>query len=203
MIKVRGGHAKRTLDVTGSVAGLIAVSPLLLVAALAILATDGRPVMFRQERVGREGVRFSILKLRTMRARVPGIEVSSDRDPRITRVGALLRKTKIDELPQLVNVLRGDMSLVGPRPEVIRYVEYWPDRQRQAILSVRPGITDPASIVFRNESEMLGASDDPESTYIEDILPRKVEMYVDYVSSQSLLGDIEILLRTALLVVKA
>lgn len=196
MIAPRGSIIKRAMDVIGAGAGLVVTAPLLIAASAAVLLTDGRPVLYRQRRVGRGGTQFEILKFRSMRTGAAGIQVSSDRDPRITKVGALLRRTKVDELPQLVNVLRGEMSLVGPRPEVPKYVAHWPADTRPLILSVRPGITDPASIAFRNESEILAASGEPEATYIDDILPRKAAMYVEYVQQQSLLGDLRLILST-------
>jgi lipopolysaccharide/colanic/teichoic acid biosynthesis glycosyltransferase len=202
MTSPSGDRAKRTLDIAGAGAGLLVTSPILLAASAAILLTDGRPVLFRQQRVGRNGMPFEILKFRSMRNGAPGLQVSSDRDPRITRVGNVLRKSKVDELPQLVNVLRGQMSIVGPRPEVPRYVDCWPDELRPEILSVRPGITDPASIEFRDESEILAASADPEATYIEEILPRKAAMYVDYVRQRSLRRDLKLIGLTLLAVVK-
>lgn len=200
---MRSALSKRALDIVGSAGGLLITAPVLLISAAAIAATDGRPVLFRQQRVGRNERAFEILKFRSMRTGAPGAQVSSDRDPRITRIGAVLRKTKIDELPQLVNVLRGEMSLVGPRPEVPRYVEEWPQELRPVILSVRPGITDPASIAFRNESELLAAAEDPEATYKDEILPRKAAMYADYVRSRTFRGDVQIMLDTVTVVVRS
>lgn len=198
----RGDRAKRVLDIAGASAGLVLTSPIFLAASAAIVLTDGRPVLFRQLRVGRNGAPFKILKFRSMRNGAPGLQVSSDRDPRITRVGNILRKSKVDELPQLLNVLRGQMSIVGPRPEVPRYVDRWPPELRPEILSVRPGITDPASIEFRDESEILAASIDPEATYIEEILPRKAAMYVEYVRRRSFSGDLRLIAMTVLAVVR-
>lgn len=200
---MRSEISKRALDIVGSAGGLLIAAPVLIISAAAIVATDGRPVIFRQQRVGRNERPFEILKFRSMRTGAPGIQVSSDRDPRITGVGAVLRKTKIDELPQLVNVLRGEMSLVGPRPEVPRYVAQWPRELRPVILSVRPGITDPASIAFRNESELLAAAEDPEATYQDKILPRKAAVYADYVQSRTFRGDLQIMLKTVAAVVRS
>ncbi|QCX26474.1 sugar transferase [Nocardioides jishulii] len=188
--------AKRAVDVFAAGLGVAVTSPLMLLAAVAVKLTSPGPVIFRQTRVGRGGDTFEILKFRTMRAGAPGAQVTAGHDPRITQVGAWLRSTKVDELPQLINVLRGDMSLVGPRPEVPRYVAEWPVEQRHQILSVRPGITDPASIEFRREAEELAGVDDPEAHYVSVILPRKVELYCDYVATQSFVGDLKILLRT-------
>lgn len=187
---------KRAFDVLASALGLVLTSPLLLVASLAVRLESGSPVIFRQERVGLRGRRFQILKFRTMRTDMPGAQVTTGHDPRITRSGRWLRSTKIDELPQLLNVLRGDMSLVGPRPEVPRYVAQWPEGTHEVVLSVRPGITDPASIEFRREAEELAAVDDPEKHYVEAILPRKVELYCDYVRTRSFAGDLRIIMRT-------
>jgi lipopolysaccharide/colanic/teichoic acid biosynthesis glycosyltransferase len=188
--------AKRLLDVVASIVGLVLTSPLLLAAAVAVRLESKGPVIYRQERVGRRGQPFTILKFRTMRAGVPGAQVTTGDDPRITRSGHWLRSTKLDELPQLLNVLRGDMSLVGPRPEVPKYVAHWPEHARNLVLSVRPGITDPASIVFRREAEELASVEDPERHYIDEILPRKVSLYCDYVSASSFRGDLRILVST-------
>ena len=187
---------KRLLDVVASAGGLVLASPLLLVAAMAVRLETSGPVIFRQVRVGRNGRTFEILKFRTMRTGVPGPQVTSGDDPRLTRSGRWLRSTKIDELPQLLNVLRGEMSLVGPRPEVPKYVALWPAEARDVVLSVRPGITDPASIVFRREAEELAAVEDPERHYVETILPRKVSMYCEYVRGRSIRGDVRILTAT-------
>ena len=161
--------------------------------AVAIRLDGDGPVIFRQERVGRHGVVFRIHKFRTMRPDLPGGLVSPTGDPRITRVGAFLRRSKLDELPQLLDVLQGSMSLVGPRPEVPAYVALWPEDSRQLILSVRPGITDPATVLLRHEAEELASAADPAAYYVADLLPRKVEMYVRYVESGRSSGDLRIL----------
>lgn len=186
---------KRGLDIVASVTGLVVLSPVLGVVGLCVKATSAGPVLFRQERVGRNGELFTIHKFRTMSAG-DGLLVSTSDDPRITRVGRLLRQTKLDELPQLFDVLRGDMSLVGPRPEVPRYVAMWPEEQRDVVLSVRPGITDPASIRFRDEGSRLSAADDPETYYRDVVLPEKCAMYVQYVNGRSLRGDLKIIWQT-------
>ncbi|XTZ16671.1 sugar transferase [Micromonospora echinospora] len=186
---------KRLFDIVCAAVGLVLCAPLLLVIAVAIRWEDGGPVLFRQERTGRRGRPFHIHKFRSMRT-APGPEVTSDGDDRITRVGRLLRASKLDELPQLYDVLLGRMSLVGPRPEVRRYVDHWPSVARWRILSVRPGITDPASIAYRNESAELARADRPEEYYVSVVLPRKVELYVRYVETRSFLGDLLILART-------
>ncbi|MET9021027.1 sugar transferase [Actinopolymorpha sp. NPDC004070] len=193
---------KRAFDLSVAAVILVVASPLLLVLTI-VARLDGGPAMFRQERVGRYGSRFRIHKFRTMRdidiVRRPGSArpaVTSDTDARITRLGRVLRTAKLDELPQLLDVLAGDMSLVGPRPEVPKYVECWPPDARERILSVRPGITDPASIAYRRESAELAEVPDPESHYLDVILPRKVEMYLGYVEGRTFRGDLRILART-------
>jgi lipopolysaccharide/colanic/teichoic acid biosynthesis glycosyltransferase len=187
---------KRVVDVLVAAIALVLSSPVMLVAALAVSLSSSGPVLFRQERVGRGGQVFEILKFRTMRTDVVGTAVTVGQDPRITRVGRWLRSTKVDELPQLWNVLRGDMSVVGPRPEVPQYAAMWPAEARDIILSVRPGITDPASIEFRRESEELAKVADPERHYVDVVLPRKVELYCAYVDSRTVRGDLAILGRT-------
>lgn len=164
--------------------------------AVAIRISDGGPVLFRQTRVGRNDSRFEILKFRTMRVEEPGPSVTRHADPRVTRIGKVLRRSKLDELPQLLNVVRGEMSLVGPRPEVPEFTRYWPEDQATLILSVRPGITDPASIRFRNESAELAGQDDPQAYYIETLLPAKAAMYAQYVKERSFVGDLKLVLRT-------
>ncbi|XKH53508.1 sugar transferase [Citricoccus nitrophenolicus] len=188
---------KRVLDTVVSAAALVVTSPALAVVAVTIKATSPGPVLFTQERVGQYGRTFKIHKFRTMRPDHDGLAVSGTGDPRVTRIGAILRKTKLDEIPQFYDVLRGDMSLVGPRPEVPEYVAQWPTEMRPIILSVRPGITDPASIEFRNEGDELALARDPESHYVDSILPRKAAAYVDYVQRRSLVGDLKILGNTA------
>ena len=187
---------KRAFDVASSAVGLVVLSPVFLVVAALIKAKDRCPVFFRQERVGLHGRTFRIHKFRTMRVANAGVLITSADDDRITPVGAFLRRTKLDELPQLIDVLRGDMSVVGPRPEVPRYVAMWGDDARAEILSVRPGISDPAAIAFRNEQDVLAAADDPERHYVEVILPQKVAMYLDYVRTRSFVGDLRVIFGT-------
>lgn len=198
----KGLRVKRALDLTLSVAGLIATSPVLAVAALAVRLDSPGPVFFRQERIGQGGKSFRIHKFRTMSHGAAGLAVSTSSDARITRVGRVLRRSKLDELPQLIDVVRGEMSLVGPRPEVAKYVAQWPEEARQVILSVRPGITDPASIEMRNESELLANQEDPESFYLSELLPLKAGMYVEYVQSRSLLTDLKVIAQTIRTVVR-
>ncbi len=193
--------AKRAFDAAVSGIGLTVLSPVLAVIAALVKRDDpSGPVFFTQERIGLHGKPFRIHKFRTMRTDNAGLLVTSAGDNRITRIGAVLRKTKLDELPQLWDVLTGRMSLVGPRPEVARYVALWPAPERDLILSVRPGITDPASVRFRNESEQLATAPDPEAHYVEVLLPQKAAMYADYVRSRTFVGDLLVLVRTALAV---
>jgi len=194
--------AKRAFDVASSAAGLVVLSPVFAVVGAAIYAHDRGPVFFRQERVGRGGRPFRIHKFRSMRLDNAGALVTSASDDRITPIGKVLRKTKLDELPQLIDVLVGDMSVVGPRPEVPRYVEQWPADAREEILRVRPGISDPASVAFRNEQDELAASDDPERHYVDEILPRKVAMYRDYVRTRSFAGDLRVIADTLSAIVR-
>jgi lipopolysaccharide/colanic/teichoic acid biosynthesis glycosyltransferase len=189
---------KRLFDLTMAGMGLLVLAPLLVVIALAIAATSRGPVLFRQQRVGLHGRPFEILKFRTM-AHAPdanGALITVAGDRRITGVGRALRASKLDELPQLFNVFRGEMSLVGPRPEVPRYVALYPPDVARRVLSVRPGITDEASILFRNESEILATAGDAERAYVEELLPRKLDLYLRYAEHHSLAGDIGIILRT-------
>ena len=188
--------AKRVFDLVSSVIGLVVLAPILVLVSLFVWLGDRGPVFFRQERVSRGGRIFRIHKFRTMRVANTGSQVTSADDDRITPLGKVLRKTKVDELPQLIDVALGDMSLVGPRPEVPRYVAMWGDEARAEILSVRPGITDPAAIAYRNEQDELAAAEDPEAHYTQVILPRKVAMYRDYVRNRSFTGDIKVILGT-------
>jgi len=189
--------AKRAFDLVAASLGLLVLSPLFAAVAVMIRTTSPGPVFFRQERVGLRGRSFRIYKFRTMRhdAEAVGGQLTVGGDPRITRVGAALRRGKIDELPQLINVVRGEMSLVGPRPEVPRYVAHYDDRQRR-VLDVRPGITDPASIAFRDENDLLAASEDPERTYLTEVMPRKLEMNLDYLERRGLVSDVAVILST-------
>lgn len=193
---------KRAFDLVAAVLGLVLLSPVMAVVTVLVkLDTEG-PAVFRQVRIGMRGREFRIWKFRTMRIVADGPAVTAGADPRITRVGRWLRSWKLDELPQLLNVVLGDMSLVGPRPEVPQYVDLWPEWARERILSVRPGITDPASLAFRRESDVLAAVDDPERHYVNTILPEKVALYTAYVDGQTFLGDCRILLRTLISVVR-
>ena len=190
--------AKRLFDLVGASLALLLLSPLLLLVALAIRLDSPGPVFFRQERVGRGGVPFRIHKFRTMRADAPalGPQVTVGQDARITRVGHWLRSRRIDELPQFIDVLLGHMSLVGPRPEVPRYVALYPAELRQRVLAVRPGITDPASLAYIDENALLAAAADPEREYVQVILPAKLRCAVDYAESATLWTDLRVLWRT-------
>ena len=187
---------KRFFDVLISLAGLVLLAPLFLVIAAGIALGSRRPILFRQERIGRHFRPFTLYKFRTM---VTGSEagppVTAQGDPRVTSIGRLLRKTKLDELPQLVNVLKGDMSLVGPRPEVRKYVELF-RVEYEEVLSVRPGITDHAAIAYRDEEALLKQYPDPEMGYIQAVLPAKIELYRRYVRERKMFTDVEILWAT-------
>jgi lipopolysaccharide/colanic/teichoic acid biosynthesis glycosyltransferase len=189
---------KRLFDIVFATAGLLALVPVLAACAIAVRLSSPGPIFFRQRRVGLHGRIFEMLKFRTMRvagsATAP--EITIGQDPRITRVGAILRKWKLDELPQLWNVVVGDMSLVGPRPEVPKYVETYPAAMRELVLSVRPGITDPCSISLRNESEILATAEDPERFYVDTLLPEKLRVSGEYVKNRTFLSDIAIIART-------
>ena len=190
--------AKRLFDLLFAIAALLLLSPLLLLLALAIRLDSPGPVFFRQERVGRLGVLFRIHKFRTMRvgAQAHGLAITVGQDARITRVGHWLRHYRLDELPQFVDVLLGRMSLVGPRPEVPRYVAHYPPALRARVLAVRPGITDPASLAHINESALLAAAADPEREYIERILPAKLALQAAYAERATLRSDLGVLGRT-------
>lgn len=189
--------SKRLFDIAASLAGLVLLAPLLALAALWIKVDSFGPVFFRQQRVGRHGTLFSIYKFRTMTAASDmSAQLTVGRDRRITSAGAVLRKHKLDELPQLINVLQGSMSLVGPRPEVPRYVDCYPPAVRAIVLSVAPGITDWASILYREESAILGRALDPERAYVDTILPAKLDYYVRYVRERSFWTDLRIIAST-------
>lgn len=195
---------KRTFDLVLSFTGLLLLSPVLLLIAFLIKRDSPGPVFFRQERIGLHGTPFRIHKFRTMTVAQPGnaMQITVGQDARITKIGAFLRHYKIDELPQLIDVLQGSMSLVGPRPEVPKYVALYPEPTKSIVLSVRPGITDLASIEYRSESELLGKSNNPEQTYINEVMPAKLAYCVRYVQQQSLWLDIQIIARTFLAVLK-
>ena len=187
---------KRSFDVVLSVLALVVLAPVLLVIAVLVRLSSEGPVIFRQLRVGRFGKEFEILKFRTMYVDRDGPSIAVAGDSRVTRVGVYLRKYRLDELPQLFNVLDGDMSFVGPRPEVPEYMARYPEDARRRVLSMRPGVTDLAAIEFRDEATLLGAADDPNRCYVEQILPRKIELQLEYADRSSMVFDLEILWRT-------
>lgn len=188
---------KRLFDIIASGLGLIVFSPLFFFIAIWIKLDSKGPVFYRQVRVGRYNKDFRIYKFRSMRVGSDkgSLVTIGGRDPRVTRSGYWIRKFKLDELPQLINVFVGDMSLVGPRPEVRHYVDYWTAEQLH-VLDVRPGITDPASIKFRNENELMEQAEDPEKYYIEVIMQEKIKLYLEYVNKNSFFGDIGLIFKT-------
>ena len=200
--------AKRLFDLLLSSIGLVLLMPVLLLIALVVKLDSAGPVMYRQERVGRFGRTFRIHKFRTMRhvpataadarapVSTPGLQITVGADSRITRAGRFLRTSKLDELPQLLDVWLGDMSLVGPRPEVPRYVAHYPAHLRDKVLSVRPGITDIASIEYRDEASVLARASDPEHAYIHEVLPHKLALAAQYVDQASLWLDVRLIART-------
>jgi lipopolysaccharide/colanic/teichoic acid biosynthesis glycosyltransferase len=192
---------KRILDFIIALIGVIALLPLFIVIALLIKLTSRGSIFFKQIRVGQYGKSFSIYKFRTMVNSKKGLKLTIGKDPRVTKLGHVLRKTKLDELPQLINVLKGDMSLVGPRPEVPEYVNYYPSNIKEIVLSVKPGITDFASIEMIDENLILAKSSDPEQEYINNILPKKLEYGVKYVNKQNLALDIYLILLTLIKII--
>ena len=194
---------KRLFDIVASGLALIVLSPLFLVLAIWIKLDSKGPVFYRQVRVGWKNKDFRIFKFRSMRvgADKGSLVTIGGHDPRVTRSGYFIRKFKFDELPQLINVVLGDMSLVGPRPEVRHYVDYWTPEQMH-VLDVRPGITDPASIKFRNENELMEKAEDPEKYYIEVIMQEKIRLYLEYVEKHSFLYDIGLIFKTLWVIVK-
>ena len=196
---MRSDRSKRLLDIIGAGTGLIVLAPLLAVIALAVYVNDRGPIIFRQTRVGQNGREFRMLKFRSMlpHAEQHGGLLTVGKDQRITRIGTCLRRFKLDELPQLVNVLVGEMSLVGPRPEVRRYVDLYSPAQRR-VLDLRPGITDPASLEYYDEAAHLVQAKDPEATYVNEIMPRKIAMNLAYAGNASVWSDIGLIVRTLL-----
>lgn len=191
---------KRLLDIVFSAFGLLLLGVPMLIISVVIKLTDLGPVLFRQVRVGKDGKEFGILKFRTMvvDAERMGAQITVGKDPRITPIGRLLRKTKLDELPQLLNVLSGTMSLVGPRPEVPKYVAMYDDEQRK-VLSVKPGITDLASIKYHRESEILAqAGGGWEEVYVQQVMPDKLKLNLEYIERRSLWFDIKLIVKTLL-----
>ena len=195
---------KRVFDVFGTACGLLILAPLFIAVGLAVALGSPGPVFFRQTRIGRYGVMFRIFKFRTMTGAEPtaGPILTIGDNPRVTPFGHFLRESKIDELPQLFNVLVGDMSLVGPRPEVPKYVEKWTPAQREIVLSVRPGLTGPASIKFRDQTALLAQYADPEAAYIDIIMPEKLEICAVYIRSATFATDLRLIFQTLLAVLR-
>ena len=193
----------RFFDFILSLVGLVVLAPIFIVLAIWIKIDSKGPVFYKQVRVGQNGIDFGLFKFRSMvvDADKKGLITVGGRDPRITRSGYFIRKYKLDELPQLINVLVGDMSLVGPRPEVRKYVDLYTDEQ-QKVLSVKPGITDYASIEYMDENEILGKSNDPEKTYIEEIMPEKIKYNMKYINNKNLFEYFKIIFLTVLKIVR-
>ncbi len=186
----------RLRDLMVASIALMVLSPLLLILAILVRLDSPGGALYRQERVGLRGKTFSIHKFRTMHVGLSGPAVTHFGDARVTRLGRWLRTAKLDELPQLIDILQGSMSLVGPRPEVPRYADLWPAEAWPIILSVRPGLTDPVTLSLRNEELLLASSSDPERTYVDLLLPAKARAYVSYVQGRTFLGDIRVVLAT-------
>jgi len=188
---------KRLFDILSSLVGLVILCPILFIISLVVVSTSRGGVFYTQIRVGKNSKEFKLLKFRTMKpdSDKSGQLTIGDNDSRITGVGSLLRKFKLDEIPQLLNVIKGEMSIVGPRPEVPKYVNLY-SKEQLKVLSVRPGLTDLASIEFINENEILGNSENPEKEYVEVIMPTKLELNIQYIENQSFLGDIKLIFRT-------
>lgn len=194
---------KRGFDLLASLIGLIVLSPVLLLISLLIKIESNGLIFYKQKRIGLKGIEFEIFKFRTMfiGSDKKGLLTVGDRDPRVTRAGYFLRKYKLDEFPQLFNVFLGSMSLVGPRPEVSKYVSLYDDDDK-TVLSVKPGITDYASVYFRNETELLKNAENPEKLYIEDIMPKKLALNKKYILEQNFILDLKIIFKTLIEIVK-
>lgn len=194
---------KRIFDIVFSFIGLVILLPFFIIMALLIIIDSRGGVFYKQARVGKNGINFYLFKFRSMRtgADKKGLLTVGGRDSRITRMGYFIRKYKIDELPQLLNVFLGDMSLVGPRPEVRKYVDLYNEKQKQ-VLSVKPGITDYASIEYSNENELLGKAENPEQVYIDEIMPEKLKLNLKYIDEQGIITDLKIIFKTVAKIVK-
>lgn len=188
---------KRLFDITASFFGILILSPLLIFIGLWVGLSSKGGVFYKQIRVGKNNKDFKLYKFRSMRVNSDkqGLLTVGSKDSRITKAGYFIRKYKIDELPQLINVLKGDMSFVGPRPEVRRYVDLYSEEQMK-VLSVRPGITDPASIKYRNENDILSSASNPEQYYIQHIMPDKLKINIDYINNRTFFKDIKIIFQT-------
>lgn len=198
MLSNRDYLGRRLLDLTGSAVGLLCLLPLFTIIGVLVKLDSKGPVFYRATRLGRHGKPFKMLKFRSMHTDADklGALITPDGDPRVTRLGGLLRRFKFDELPQLINVLKGEMSLVGPRPEAALYFDYYSPDEKQAVLSVRPGMTDYGSLRFHDEGRILAGSADPVKTYLEQIRETKVRAQLDYIRDRSLMVDIKIILLT-------
>lgn len=190
-------YGKRWFDFSAAILGIIVLSPILFLLSIIVKVSSKGPVFFKQERIGKNFVPFKMIKFRSMIVNETKNHqlVTSSGDPRITSVGKFLRRYKLDELPQLLNVITGDMSLVGPRPEVMRYIQHY-KKEYEFILSIKPGITDNAAIAFRNEQEILSQYKDSETAYIEKIMPKKMALYKKYIQKQTFLNDIGLIFKT-------
>ncbi len=186
---------KRLTDIFASLLGLLLISPLFIFISVAIIIDTGFPVFYKQSRVGINGKHFRLFKFRSMRTDLKGLKITLNEDPRITKSGKWLRKFKLDELPQLINILKGDMSLVGPRPEVQKYVDHYSEAQMQ-VLSVKPGLTGLDSLHFSHENELLEGKENPEDFYISDIMPAKLELSLEYIRKRSFWFDFKLVLQT-------
>ena len=188
---------KRFFDIFCSLIGITLLSPWFLIICLLQIISSGFPVFYIQKRVGKDNIDFNLYKFRTMKTDSDklGLLTVGGRDPRVTQLGYYLRKFKLDELPQLINILKGEMSVVGPRPEVRKYVDMYSSSQLE-VLSVKPGLTDPSSIKFSNESELLGTAANPEKYYTETLMPLKIEISLNYVRTQTFIGDLKIIFQT-------
>ncbi len=195
-INLRGETAKRLFDLLGSMSLLMMFSPLLLLVAILVRLSSPGPIFFRQERVGRHGQNFWLFKFRTMAGTNGGPAITAGDDQRITPIGRKLRRLKLDELPQLWNVLRGDMSLIGPRPEVLKYVRHYSFEELR-VLSVRPGITGMSQLEFRDEETLLTGKANVEEFYLSDVMPTKLKIDLRYIDERSFRGDLRLLVRTA------
>jgi lipopolysaccharide/colanic/teichoic acid biosynthesis glycosyltransferase len=193
---------KRIFDLTASFVGLVLFVPVFLIISLLIKLNDNGPVFFKQQRVGKDGKLFLVFKFRSMQVNESAKKGSFEPGDlsRITTIGKFIRRTKLDELPQLFNVLRDEMSLVGPRPEIEKWVAVYPERWKK-VLSVKPGITDNASIAYRDEESLLAGCKDPEEVYKEIILPRKLGLYEEYVANNSFYGDLKLIFRTLISII--
>lgn len=197
MLTTGGRITKRAFDIIACSVALVLLSPFYICIAMLVILDSKGGALYRQVRVGRNGKEFFLLKFRTMRqdADKTGSLITIGNDSRVTRIGTFLRKYKIDELPQFINIIKGDMSIVGPRPEVPKYVTLYNERQKR-VLSVRPGLTDYASIEYISENELLAKSSDPNRTYIEEIMPAKLELNLKYIENQSVKEDIHLIFKT-------